>query len=509
MTRDFARNRASGPAVCCNSCDVVNVRLPDPCLVVLVGVAGAGKSTWARRWFEPAAIVGTDELRAVVGRGRHDLRATRDATDVLELIVARRLRRGLLTVIDSTALDPTVRAGYRRLATAAGVPCHLVVVDTPERETRARNRQRADALASAVVTGQLRSLSASLDVIADEGFDAIHRASDGEVVVVPRALYAAPLAARRQAEDPVAMRFGLQIGRFEWPGGAAELAPRLGAIARAAEEAGFSSISVMDHVVQIPSVGREWEAMPESTATLGFLAAATTTARLGALVNGITYRNIAHLAKIVATLDVLSGGRAFCGLGTAWFGREHELYGWDFPPVARRYELLEDALELLPAMWGKGAPTFVGRTVTVPAATCYPRPLQEHVPILVGGSGERRTLRLVARHADACNLFGPPDVVAHKVEVLHDHCRALERDPSTVTVTNLSEAAILGGSSGATERYAECVGTVEEQTGRYRAYAEAGVQEAIVALHLDGTTAQVEAFAPVIEAFRDSMEPLR
>ena len=217
---------------------------------------------------------------------------------------------------------------------------------------------------------------------------------------------------------------------------------------------------------------------------------------------GITYRNPAHVAKIVATLDVLSGGRAFCGLGAAWFRREHELYGWPFPPLDERYELLEDALELLPLMWGKGTPRFEGRRITVPAATCYPRPLQEHVPILVGGSGERRTLRLVARHADACNLFGDPPTVARKVDVLRRHCDVEGRDPATVTITNLSEAAVLGGSPSAAERYAPVVGTVEEHIGRYRQWAEAGVEEAIVALHLDGTPAQIEAFAPVIAAFR-------
>ena len=257
----------------------VGVRLPDPCLVVLVGVAGAGKSTWAGRWFEPASIVSSDDLRAVVGRHRHDLRATKDATEVLELIVAKRLRRGLLTVIDSTALDPAVRARYRRLAAAAGVACHAVVVDTPERETRARNRSRPEAVPSAVVTSQLRALPAAVAALASEPFDGVHRVSDGdEVAIVPRSLYDAPAAARRQQEDPMTMRFGLQIGGWSWPGGAAELAPRLGAIARAAEEVGFSSISVMDHFVQIPTVGREWEDMPESTTTLGFLAAATTTA---------------------------------------------------------------------------------------------------------------------------------------------------------------------------------------------------------------------------------------
>jgi F420-dependent oxidoreductase-like protein len=481
--------------------DAVPIRLPDPCLVVLVGVAGSGKSTWAARWFPPTAIVSSDDLRAVVGRHRHDLRASKDANDVLDLIVTKRLRRGLLTVIDSTALEPKARARSVALATKAGVPCHAVIVDTPERETRARNRSRPEAVPSAVVTSQLRSLAGAVEAVLGEGFDGVHRASDGDVVVVPGPLYDAPEAARRQQEEPMALRFGLQIGGWTWPGGAAELAPRLTAIAGAAEEVGFSSLSVMDHFVQIPGVGREWEDIPESTATLGFLAAASSTLRLGALVHGVTYRNVAHLAKIVATLDVLSGGRAFCGIGAAWYGREHDLYGWDFPPLAERYARLEDALRLLPMMWGKGTPGFDGRTITVPAATCYPRPLQEQIPILVGGSGERRTLKLVARYADACNLFGSPAEVAAKVAVLHEHCRAADRDPATVAVTNLSEAAILGGSPAASERYDPVVGTVEEHIGRYRQYAEAGVDEAIVAVHVDGTPAQLEAFAPVIAAF--------
>ena len=258
----------------------------------------------------------------------------------------------------------------------------------------------------------------------------------------------------------------------------------------------------MDHVVQIPSVGREWEDMPDSTTTLGFLAARPRTVRLGALVNGITYRNIAHLAKITATLDVLSGGRAFCGLGPPWFGREHELYGWDFPPVARRYELLEDALQLLPLMWGKGTPPFDGRTMTIPAATCYPRPLQERVPILVGGSGERRTLRLVARYADACNLFGEPDVVAHKVDVLRAPLRGGRPRPDVGhrhQPLGRGDPRRLGGAADATP--------TSSARSRSRSAATASTprpasQEAIVALHLDGTTAQIEAFAPVIAAFR-------
>ncbi len=213
----------------------------------------------------------------------------------------------------------------------------------------------------------------------------------------------------------------------------------------------------------------------------------------------MSYRNIAQLGKQVATLDVLSGGRAFCGLGAGWYEREHRLYGWDLPPVARRYELLEDALELFPKLWGPGAPAFTGRTTTVPEAICYPRPLQERIPILVGGSGERRTLRLVARHADACNLFGEPDVVRRKVGVLHEHCRAEERDPAGITVTQLSSAAVLAPGG---ERYAAHVGTVEEQVGRFRELADAGVQQVFVALDEDGSTEQLERFAPVIETFR-------
>ena len=146
--------------------------------------------------------------------------------------------------------------------------------------------------------------------------------------------------------------FGLQISRFDFPGHPATTASTLAAIARAAEEAGFTNLWVMDHFLQIPQIGREWEDMLESYTTLGYLAAVTSTIRLGTLVTGITYRNLAHLGKIVATLDVLSHGRAFCGLGAAWFAREHQLYGWEFPAAARRYELLEDALQLLPLMWG-------------------------------------------------------------------------------------------------------------------------------------------------------------
>jgi alkanesulfonate monooxygenase SsuD/methylene tetrahydromethanopterin reductase-like flavin-dependent oxidoreductase (luciferase family) len=239
--------------------------------------------------------------------------------------------------------------------------------------------------------------------------------------------------------------------------------------------------------------------MLESHTTLGYLAGVTERIRLGTLVTGITYRNLAHLAKIVATLDVLSGGRAMCGIGAAWFEREHRLYGWELPPLAERFARLEDALELLPLMWGPGAPRFEGRTLTVEEAVCYPRPLQERIPILVGGSGERRTLRLVARHADACNLFGDPDTVRHKLAVLREHCAAEERDPATVAVTHLARARVIGDGDA---REGVGAATVEEHIGRYRELAEAGVQTAIVGLGDAEGPATVERFADVIAAFR-------
>jgi alkanesulfonate monooxygenase SsuD/methylene tetrahydromethanopterin reductase-like flavin-dependent oxidoreductase (luciferase family) len=239
--------------------------------------------------------------------------------------------------------------------------------------------------------------------------------------------------------------------------------------------------------------------MLDSYTTLGYLAGVTERIRLGTLVTGITYRNIAHLAKIVATLDVVSGGRAICGLGAAWFEREHKLYGWDFPPLRERYERLEDALELLPLMWGPGSPRFEGRTTVVEEAICYPRPLQERIPILVGGSGERRTLRIVARHADACNLFGDAETVRRKVAVLHEHCATEGRDPAEITVTQAAPARVVEADEPPEGPGAA---TAEEHVGRYRELAESGVQTAIVSLPQADGPDSVSRFAEVIGAFR-------
>ena len=460
---------------------------------MLVGATGAGKSAWASAWFAPDQVVSSDRLRAVVGLGERDQRASRDAFELLDLIVAKRLARGLTTVVDTTGLEPKRRAAWRALAESAGVAAHAVTFDVPDKVARERNRARGTPVPAKVVASQLRDAESVFAALPEEGFAGVHAAEPVELV--PPGFLGAPAAAARQADAPLPLEFGLQLSRFGWEGSTAEA---LAEVARAAEDAGFTSLWLMDHFLQIPQVGREWEDMLESYTTLGYLAGVTSRIWLGTLVTGITYRNLAHLAKVIATLDVVSGGRALCGLGAGWFEREHKLYGWAFPPLRERYALLEDALELLPLMWGPGAPRFEGRTLTVAEATCYPRPLQERIPLLVGGSGERRTLRLVARHADACNLFGDAAQVRHKLGVLRAWCETEGRDPAEIAVTHLAPARVIAAGE---PREGQGAASVEEHVGRFRELAEAGVQTAIVGLSDARGPESVTRFADVVAAF--------
>ncbi len=492
------------------------VRLPARCLVVLVGPSGAGKSLWAAEQFRPEQVVSSDAMRALVGIGEHDQRAGTDAFDVLDVVIERRLDRHLLTVVDTLGLDPARRRGYAERAHRHGMACHAVVFDTPAETCRARNRSRTDPVPAKVLTAQLAARDESAALLGTEGFDGVHRAEPVEIV--PAELVDAPTSAARQRRAPVGLGFGLQLSSFARQPPASPLAPWLAEIVAVAESVGFSSIWLMDHMMQIPQVGPRWSDLPEAWTTLAWLAAQTRTARLGTLVTGVTLRNPAHLAKIVATLDVLSGGRTICGLGAAWWEHEHRLYGWTFPPLAERYALLEDALQLLPLMWGPGSPPFAGNLVTVAETLCYPRPLQERLPILVGGSGERTTLRLAATYGDACNLMGDPATVRHKVSVLADHCHEAGRDPVDVQVTHLSTALVAPTSRelrAAVDRHRPRsatpeevghqlgAGTVEDQVGRYRELAEAGVQTAIVSLPDVATPGALEAFGQVIAAFGD------
>jgi len=478
------------------------IRLPNPCLVVLVGPSGSGKSYWADASCPPGTVVAADRLRALVGEGEHDQRAGTDAFAVLDLVLDRRLKRKLFTVVDTLGMERQRRAGYVALGRRHRVPVVAVTFDRPAAECRANNARRARPVPAKALAAQLKQWPDVLAAVHEDGFDAVHPA--GPARIVNPELLTAPAAARRQQEDPMRLDFGLHVANFTWPGGPAELGARLAAIARAAEDAGFAYLSVMDHFLQIPQVGRRWDEMLDGWTVLGFVAGHTTRLKLLTLVTGITYRNVAHLGKIAASLDVLSGGRAVCGIGAAWNEDEHRAYGWPFPPTKARFAVLEDALRLLPLMWGPGAPAFQGKVVNVPEAMCYPRPIQERIPILVGGSGERRTLRLVARYADACNLFGDVETVRHKLGVLHRHCAEVGRDPSEIQVTQLSAALIAGtppGTLPGTLPPRVVAGTVEEHVGRYRELAEAGVQTAFVRLANVGDPGSVEEFGQVIRAF--------
>ena len=485
----------------------MSVRIVAPSLVILVGPSASGKSTWAADQFEPHQVVSSDALRGLVGEGEHDLRASTDAFDVLDSIIDRRLKRGLLTVVDTLGLEAERRERWQALAAQHGVPCYAVAFDTPVAECKARNRKRRHQVPAKVLTQQLETFAATkLD-----GFTSVY--APGPVEIVPPAFAGAPEAAARQATTPATLRFGLQISRFDDTA-------RLAEIAAEAEEAGFSSLWVMDHFIQIPQVGREWDPMLDGWTTLGYLAACTGRITLGTLVTGITYRNVAHVGKLAATLDVLSNGRAVCGLGAGWFEREHRAYGWRFPPLSERYALLEDALRLYPLMWGPGTPALVGDAIGEVEAICYPRPVQERIPILVGGSGERRTLKLVARYADACNLFGDPGAVRDKISVLHKHCATEGRDPRQIEVTHLAPVLVgedrrhveqlldeqtPAGASRHAHAASVNAGTVDDHIGRFREFADAGVHHAIVAMRDLRGAEPLRRMKHVIETFQRSV----
>ena len=221
------------------------------------------------------------------------------------------------------------------------------------------------------------------------------------------------------------MRIGLQIPSFTWPGGAGAIRAKLAEIARSAEEAGFHSVWVMDHFFQIPIVGPAEQEMLEGYSALSYLAAITERVKLGTLVTGVTYRHPGVLAKTVTTLDVLSGGRAYLGIGAAWFDREHAGLGVPFPPLGERFERLEETLQIVKQFWSGDVRPYEGRhyqlaeTLNSPPQIATPHP-----PIMIGGIGEKKTLRLVAQYADACNLFAfiGRDALRHKLDVLKRHC---------------------------------------------------------------------------------------
>jgi F420-dependent oxidoreductase-like protein len=264
------------------------------------------------------------------------------------------------------------------------------------------------------------------------------------------------------------VQIGLQIPDFTWPGGLARLDADLATVAAAADDAGFDFISVMDHFFQIGVIGPPEREMLEAYTTLGYLAGCTSRAKLLTLVTGTVYRHPGVLAKIITTLDVLSGGRAWLGIGAAWNEAESRSLGIPFPPVAERFERLEETLQICLQMWRGDETPYTGKHYQLERPINSPQALSEpHPPILIGGGGEQKTLRFVARYAQACNLFPGPDL-ARKLDVLRAHCDAEGRDYDEIVKTCYFLFDV--GENG------EKAGQVIDQLG---ALAEMGFQAAI------------------------------
>jgi F420-dependent oxidoreductase-like protein len=246
------------------------------------------------------------------------------------------------------------------------------------------------------------------------------------------------------------MQVGVHYMNFTLPGGPEAIAPTLAATAKAAENAGFARLTVMDHFFQMEHFSTALDPMLEGYTALGFVAGQTQRMSLGILVTGVTYRHPGLLAKIATTLDVLSQGRAFLGLGAAWYEREHLALGVPFPPMKERFERLEETLQICLQMWSDDDGPYQGRHYQLAETICVPKPIQQpRPPIMIGGGGERKTLRLVAQYADACNLVGDDlDVLKHKFEVLDRHCEEVGRDPATIERTVQSRHDPVGDPDG-------------------------------------------------------------
>jgi F420-dependent oxidoreductase-like protein len=287
------------------------------------------------------------------------------------------------------------------------------------------------------------------------------------------------------------VKVGLQISSFTWPGGDEAIAPTLARICRAADDAGFDSIWVMDHLFQIRSVGEVEEPMLEGMTALGFMAAHTSRARLGLMVGAVPYREPGLWLKAVTTLDVLSGGRAWFGIGAAWNVEEALSLGIPFPELPDRLRLLDDTLRLVRQAWrgDRDAGSFEGRVVEARRLLVSPQPLSRpRIPILVGGGGERTTLRLVARYADACNVFGAPDMLRHKYDVLRRHCEAVGRDYASIEKTNLATISITpDGKQGSL--------TPARLVERIAGWADAGSHQAIFSIRGVSDLSKIELIA--------------
>jgi F420-dependent oxidoreductase-like protein len=268
------------------------------------------------------------------------------------------------------------------------------------------------------------------------------------------------------------LKLGIQLNQFDTPAGDAAIGPEFAAIARAVDEGGFASLWMMDHFFQIPPIGDAERPMLEAYSALAFAAAITSQVQLGTLVTGTTYRHPGLLAKTVTTLDVLSGGRAWLGIGAGWFEREHVGLGVPFPSTAERFERLEETLQIVQQMWSPENGPYTGKHYQLAETLNMPQALsQPHPPIMIGGGGERKTLRLVAQYADACNLFDSPEL-PHKLDVLRDHCTTLGRDYATIEKTVHAGNLVLGNGADGTQ-------TVDQVASHLQDLAALGIDHVI------------------------------
>src|SRR3954471_8570541 len=255
----------------------------------------------------------------------------------------------------------------------------------------------------------------------------------------------------------------LHVPNFNYPDVAPDaLFEKLAEIAQAAEESGFSSISLMDHLHQIGPVGPPENYMFDGNTMLAAIAARTSKINLGLLVGGVTYRNPSLTAKITTTLDVISGGRAVLGLGAAWFEEEHKAYGFAFPPLKERFERLEDALNITRMMFTQDVATYAGKHHSVTEAFNNPKPIRGDIPILIGGSGERKTLRFVAKYGDGSNLFGDVERVKHLLGVLEGHCEDVGRDSSEITKTRMAQVYIAPNGDDAVAKFEQAMASAAD-----------------------------------------------
>lgn len=486
--------------------------VPDPAVVVLIGAAGSGKSTWAFSRYRRSEVVSSDDLRAAVGSGPADLDASADAFDLLERIVAARLSRGLTTVIDTLGLDAGRRAEWRDAARDAGLPAVAVLFDTPGDECRRRNAERDRPVPAPVLTDQLRRVAAVRDGLAAEGWEHLEVVVSGGASTrglgTNRDLERSNSADWRQTATPTpshGVKVVLQLSRFPWdedPGGWVR------EMALAAHEAGFAGLALMDHLIQIPQVDRAWQPIPEPWVTLGLVAGLDTRLEVGTLCTPVTFRPAGVTAKVAATLDALSGGRAFLGIGAGWWEREHAAFGLPFPPAHGRLDMLETTIETCRALWAAGTKAYVGDRVSLPETTSYPRPAHR-IPVIVGGNGEQRTLAIAARLGDACNLPSDSEVLTRKLAVLDRHLAdaGRSRDDIAVTVLDLPVVGadrddvwgrverLRGRIPAATFARRTHAGTVAQHRDRYAALHSLGVGTVFVGVRGLGSPEEVLALA--------------